>query len=54
MKEKLEYVEEVLKLLEMDSYADAVVGVPGEGKFSGFATGYKADIQVSMSSSESD
>jgi ATP-binding cassette subfamily G (WHITE) protein 2 (PDR) len=31
MKEKLEYVEEVLKLLEMDSYADAVVGVPGEG-----------------------
>ena len=30
-KEKLEYVEEVLKLLEMDSYADAVVGVPGEG-----------------------
>lgn len=29
--EKLDYVEEVLKLLEMDSYADAVVGVPGEG-----------------------
>lgn len=32
MKEKLEYVEEVLKLLEMDAYADAVVGVPGEGE----------------------
>lgn len=30
--EKLEYVEEVLKLLEMDAYADAVVGVPGEGE----------------------
>jgi len=29
--EKLDYVEEVLKLLEMDGYADAVVGVPGEG-----------------------
>ena len=30
--EKFAYVEEVLKLLEMDGYADAVVGVPGEGK----------------------
>ena len=30
-KEKLDYVEEVIKLLEMDTYADAVVGVPGEG-----------------------
>ncbi len=30
-KEKLEYVNEVIKLLEMDSYADAIVGVPGEG-----------------------
>ena len=30
-KEKLAYVEEVIKVLEMDSYADAVVGVPGEG-----------------------
>jgi ABC-type multidrug transport system permease subunit/ABC-type multidrug transport system ATPase subunit len=29
--EKLDYVEEVIKLLEMESYADAVVGVPGEG-----------------------
>ena len=28
---KLEYVEEVIKLLEMQHYADAVVGVPGEG-----------------------
>lgn len=31
--EKLAYVEEILVLLEMDKYADAVVGVQGEGKF---------------------
>ncbi|KAK2591158.1 Multidrug resistance protein [Conoideocrella luteorostrata] len=30
-KEKLAYVEEVIKLLDMTEYADAVVGVPGEG-----------------------
>ncbi|KAK4983971.1 Multidrug resistance protein [Elasticomyces elasticus] len=30
-KEKLAYVDEVIKLLEMEQYADAVVGVPGEG-----------------------
>jgi ABC-type multidrug transport system ATPase subunit len=30
-KEKLLYVNEVIKLLEMTEYADAVVGVPGEG-----------------------
>lgn len=30
--EKIDYVEEVIKTLEMESYADAVVGVPGEGK----------------------
>ncbi|GAA5859087.1 hypothetical protein JCM8547_003998 [Rhodosporidiobolus lusitaniae] len=29
--EKLAYVEEIIKLLGMDKYADAVVGVPGEG-----------------------
>jgi ABC-type multidrug transport system permease subunit/ABC-type multidrug transport system ATPase subunit len=29
--EKLDYVEEVIKLLEMEHYADAIVGVPGEG-----------------------
>jgi ATP-binding cassette subfamily G (WHITE) protein 2 (PDR) len=29
--DKLDYVEEVIKLLEMSEYADAVVGVPGEG-----------------------
>ncbi|PGH03637.1 hypothetical protein AJ80_08658 [Polytolypa hystricis UAMH7299] len=29
--EKLAYVDEVIKLLEMEPYADAVVGVPGEG-----------------------
>lgn len=30
-KEKVAYVDEVIKLLDMDEYADAVVGVPGEG-----------------------
>lgn len=30
-KEKIEYVEEVIKLLGMEAYADAVVGIPGEG-----------------------
>lgn len=29
--EKLAYVDEVIKLLDMEEYADAVVGVPGEG-----------------------
>lgn len=29
--EKLEYVDHVIQLLEMEPYADAVVGVPGEG-----------------------
>lgn len=29
--EKLDYVEEVIKLLEMEEYAEAVVGIPGEG-----------------------
>lgn len=29
--EKVAYVNEVIKLLEMEEYADAVVGVPGEG-----------------------
>lgn len=29
--EKLDYVEEVIKLLDMEEYAGAVVGVPGEG-----------------------
>lgn len=30
-KEKLNYVDEVINILEMEEYADAVVGVPGEG-----------------------
>lgn len=30
-KEKYEFVEEVIKMLGMEEYADAVVGVPGEG-----------------------
>jgi ATP-binding cassette subfamily G (WHITE) protein 2 (PDR) len=29
--EKIDYVSEVIKLLDMTEYADAVVGVPGEG-----------------------
>ncbi|KAL4924926.1 ABC-2 type transporter-domain-containing protein [Aspergillus undulatus] len=29
--EKLDYVEEVIKLLGMEAYADAIVGIPGEG-----------------------
>jgi len=29
--EKLAYVDEVIKVLDMDEYADAVVGAPGEG-----------------------
>ncbi|RDW23337.1 ABC-2 type transporter-domain-containing protein [Yarrowia lipolytica] len=29
--EKLAYVDEVIRILEMETYADAVVGVPGEG-----------------------
>ncbi|CEJ91209.1 Putative ATP-binding cassette transporter ifT1 [[Torrubiella] hemipterigena] len=29
--EKLAYVDEVIKLLDMEEYADAVVGVPGDG-----------------------
>ena len=30
--EKIDYVEEVIKTLEMESYADAIVGVPGDGE----------------------
>nr|POE54264.1 zeb2-regulated abc transporter 1 [Quercus suber] len=29
--EKIAYVDEVIKILEMDAYAEAIVGVPGEG-----------------------
>lgn len=29
--EKLAYVDEVIRLLEMEDYADAIVGVPGSG-----------------------
>jgi ABC-type nitrate/sulfonate/bicarbonate transport system ATPase subunit len=35
-KEKLAYVDEVIKLLDMEEFADAVVGVPGEGQFMRF------------------
>lgn len=30
-KEKLDYVDEVIKILEMEEYSDAIVGIPGEG-----------------------
>ncbi|KAL8995487.1 MAG: hypothetical protein Q9169_004781 [Polycauliona sp. 2 TL-2023] len=30
---KVEYVEEVIKVLEMETYADAVIGLPGEGTY---------------------
>lgn len=30
-REKFDYVEEVIRLLDMETYAGAVVGVPGEG-----------------------
>ncbi|OQD89391.1 hypothetical protein PENANT_c002G07605 [Penicillium antarcticum] len=29
--EKLGYVDEVIRLLEMEEYADAIIGIPGEG-----------------------
>ncbi|OTB07874.1 hypothetical protein M426DRAFT_8470 [Hypoxylon sp. CI-4A] len=31
IEEKYAYVEEVIRLLEMEAYADAIIGVPGEG-----------------------
>jgi ATP-binding cassette subfamily G (WHITE) protein 2 (PDR) len=30
--EEIAYVDEVLKLLEMEHYANAVIGAPGEGQ----------------------
>ena len=32
-KEKLAYVDEIIKLLDMQEYSEAVVGIPGEGLF---------------------
>lgn len=32
--EKLSYVDQVLATLEMESYADAVIGTPGDGQCS--------------------
>lgn len=29
--EKLAYVDDVIQMLEMEAYADAIIGVPGEG-----------------------
>lgn len=38
------YVEEVIRLLNMEAYADAVIGVPGEGLSDGFSC--KLNISV--------
>lgn len=35
--EKVAYVDEVIKVLEMETYADAVLGVPGEGLYLDYA-----------------
>ena len=32
LQEKLSYVDHVLSSLEMDSYADAIIGTPGDGQ----------------------
>lgn len=32
LKDKYAYVEDTIKLLGMELYADAIIGVPGEGK----------------------
>lgn len=32
LKDKYAYVEDTIKLLGMERYADAIIGVPGEGK----------------------
>jgi ATP-binding cassette subfamily G (WHITE) protein 2 (PDR) len=31
-KDKLAYVEKIIKLMGMEYYANAIIGVPGEGK----------------------
>jgi ATP-binding cassette, subfamily G (WHITE), member 2, PDR len=31
--EKVAYVDEVIKILDMEAYADAVIGIPGEGVY---------------------
>lgn len=48
--EKLDYVEEVIKLLGMEAYADAVVGVPGEGTFRGHQ--YSRDLTADSDRSQ--
>ena len=36
-KEKDDFVEDVIKMLNMEDFSEAIVGVPGEGMFSPFA-----------------
>lgn len=54
--EKIAYVEEVIKLLDMQEYADAVVGVAGEGRPFSQVSRVPANqlLQVSMSNSVND
>ena len=44
--EKLDYVEEVIKVLEMETYANAIVGVPGEGELCDNSLQYSRRIEL--------
>lgn len=51
--DKLAYVEEVIRLLGMEDYADSVVCEPGEGMFQFYRELVKADkVQASTLSSD--
>lgn len=52
--ERLAYVDHVIDLLDMQEYADAVVGVPGSGlnverRFSSLSKNILADLSQSVS-----
>ncbi len=44
--ERIAYVDEVIALLEMESYADAIVGVPGEGTYISICYTKSLGIQI--------
>lgn len=46
--EKVAYVDEVIRVLEMEAYADAVVGVPGQGAHRDRACSYILKYHVLM------
>ena len=50
--EKLTYVEEVIKMLGMEDFAEAIVGSPGEGMHHGLTFSLTNITQVSMLSRE--